>query len=611
METAFMEEKRLPLRRAICKSAVILVIMLVSMMMASVSSWQKISHRDIVMIQSGTFFFNIVVWATAGLYFWCGCDSSVMDGRMLEKILLSMCCVCSVSVYLCDGWYCAKLVGRDPAVVHEVVFADTLPWFSDGRVMLGAIFILVCTHMALPLRWISLGPLVILHECLFAFAVLGRVSPEPSVAGVFNLILFTGILVLVSVGKHRMETYEREAAIQLISEKVARCRSEFRVAQLEKSKESSIPRAADVASTVPSTTKSSLIFEACDAWGPIAELALKEQWLIESKELMFESEEPLGEGGCGVVVRAVYHGADVAVKFPWSTEQTDRDKSHLLSLLNEMRILRHLRHPNIVGFVGACVDVESSHVGLVLELVNGVSLEAYIEEVGAVNDRVPERRQLIFTIQCGIEYLHSRSPPIVHGDLKDTNIFACVQGHQGGTSATAKILDFGLSRVLTRNAKPLRGTFRWMAPEVARGGHRPALSADVFSFGKVVFFVASSTLPDATRTEKEIVEALLQGKVLKQQWPGDCVMQDEFETVVDACLEGAPQLRPLIDNALQTLDRGDAYLDALESTNTAVRETATSDGSAQGRIWVSTSNSSVTGSLSNLPPLSRKNMLEL
>eukprot|EP00927_Polykrikos_kofoidii_P081855 TRINITY_DN7973_c0_g1_i1.p1 TRINITY_DN7973_c0_g1~~TRINITY_DN7973_c0_g1_i1.p1 ORF type:complete len:141 (-),score=10.06 TRINITY_DN7973_c0_g1_i1:104-463(-) len=103
-----------------------------------------------------------------------------------------------------------------------------------------------------------------------------------------------------------------------------------------------------------------------------------------------------------------------------------------------------------------------------------------------------------------------------------------------------------------------------MAPEVARGGHRPALSADVFSFGKVVFFVASSALPNDHVTEEETMLALARGQVLQQQWPRDCVTRDMFETVVEICLEALPDQRPSIANVLQSLDHSQVYLEALE-----------------------------------------------
>merc|ERR1740123_1115429 len=87
-------------------------------------------------------------------------------------------------------------------------------------------------------------------------------------------------------------------------------------------------------------------------------------------------------------------------------------------------------------------------------------------------------------------YLHARRPPIVHGDLKGSNIFV----EHRALGPHAKLLDFGLARVLSRQIEPLGGTLRWAAPEVfARGVPTPA--ADVFSFDRVLFFVVVGKKP--------------------------------------------------------------------------------------------------------------------
>eukprot|EP00974_Lingulodinium_polyedra_P113246 10962139-Lingulodinium_polyedra.AAC.1 len=66
-------------------------------------------------------------------------------------------------------------------------------------------------------------------------------------------------------------------------------------------------------------------------------------------------------------------------------------------------------------------------------------------------------------------YLHSQCPRIVHGDLKGANVL--VTG--SGEGVCPKLLDFGLARVLTRNARPLGGALDWIAPEVFRRGSPP------------------------------------------------------------------------------------------------------------------------------------------
>jgi len=122
-------------------------------------------------------------------------------------------------------------------------------------------------------------------------------------------------------------------------------------------------------------------------------------------------------------------------------------------------------------------------VGLVLELVDGLALSGYITQEEPPPNQA--RLKLMRDVASALRYLHSRTPKVVHGDLKSGNIFveSCRE------LPIAKLLDFGLSWLLTRNAKPLGGTLVWMAPEVcARKKGSVDTPSDVFSFGCVMLF---------------------------------------------------------------------------------------------------------------------------
>ena len=87
-------------------------------------------------------------------------------------------------------------------------------------------------------------------------------------------------------------------------------------------------------------------------------------------------------------------------------------------------------------------------------------------------------------------YLHSLAVPIVHGDLKPANVMVEMRFDLNSRfEPLAKVIDFGLSRVPSRHAKPLGGTLHWTAPEVHRGSTLPSPSADIFAFGCIMFFM--------------------------------------------------------------------------------------------------------------------------
>jgi hypothetical protein len=110
----------------------------------------------------------------------------------------------------------------------------------------------------------------------------------------------------------------------------------------------------------------------------LVELGSRESWLIDAKDLRVRAREFLGSGGFGVVVGGSLHGTGVAVKILKKSDGQVHAR-HLLAVSNEMRILRHIRHPAIVLIFGACIDVANQNISLVLEHIIGTPLDRYID----------------------------------------------------------------------------------------------------------------------------------------------------------------------------------------------------------------------------------------
>jgi serine/threonine protein kinase len=112
----------------------------------------------------------------------------------------------------------------------------------------------------------------------------------------------------------------------------------------------------------------------------------------------------------------------------------------------------------------------------------------------------------LYEIACGLEYLHTCTPPIVHGDLKAVNLSICIISHIScelsiscqknilvDDSGHAVLCDFGMSQIIEEELEPSgtttsgvrEGTLRWSAPEVVSGENpgRSIPASDVWSFG--------------------------------------------------------------------------------------------------------------------------------
>jgi len=430
-------------------------------------------------------------------------------------------------------------------------------WFSDVIPALAIVgFSEIACHV-LEVRWLLAVPLKIIGAMMYVvIIVLGSLDP----AALFNLVLLTGILWLSLLAKRKLEIKERQAHCDLVNERQKRCEAEFRLSQVQSDSRKDPrkdPRKDSRNDPQHSEADTESIFGQFfetgngreDLEGLIANLAAlgkQEHWLVQGSELKLLPEQVLGRGGFGVVVKGVFHGCSVAVKL---ASDPAAMRSRLPELCNELRILRRLRHQNIVGLFG-CV-LEGSRIGLVCELVEGQTLDNYVLDEGETMD-VWNKFLALHGICSALQYLHTRPPPVVHGDVKDKNIMVEIYNDH----ARCKLLDFGLSRVLSSRVRPLGGTLCWMAPEVYRDrGQKPECSADVYSFGRLVYFVLTGRKPLGEYTEPQIKHMLLTATMPSTLWPGSNSLEHLGKALVDDCLTLDPTFRPSMADICEVLMR--------------------------------------------------------
>lgn len=179
------------------------------------------------------------------------------------------------------------------------------------------------------------------------------------------------------------------------------------------------------------------------------------RWVIPPSELKLGRR--IGSGSFGEVFSADWNGTEVALKQMHDKSLTG---AAVEEFSGEIKMMQGLRHPNIVLFLGAVIQAPT--LSIVCELMPLGSLHSLLhgKSRGGVelsrNGRL--RRQMAQDCARGMSYLHSRSSPVVHHDLKPANLL--VDSHW-----TLKVSDFGMSRLKHStylSCKSPGGTPEWM-----------------------------------------------------------------------------------------------------------------------------------------------------
>jgi serine/threonine protein kinase len=272
--------------------------------------------------------------------------------------------------------------------------------------------------------------------------------------------------------------------------------------------------------------------------------------IINPKEILLS--RIIGEGSFGRVWNGQWRNNAVAVKeFVFAQAAIaggSLQRNNIIEeIIGEAGVMACLRHPKILQLYGCSLTMQA--IWIVSELCVLGSLKMLL-----MNPKVDlpllKRLSMLLDIADGMQYLHNRSPPIIHRDLKSHNIFIqeTVPCH-----FVAKIGDWGSARaVALTGAKSMTqgvGTACWLSPEVINNAHF-SKSSDVYAFGIILWEVY---------TRQEIYEGLSAAQIiakvahegLRPQVPRDC----PWSTIMTKCWRQDPLERPNFEKILSSLGK--------------------------------------------------------
>ncbi|KAL4331932.1 hypothetical protein GQ457_07G009400 [Hibiscus cannabinus] len=249
--------------------------------------------------------------------------------------------------------------------------------------------------------------------------------------------------------------------------------------------------------------------------------------------------EEIGQGSYAVVYRGIWNGSDVAVKVYFAGEYKE---STLLDYKKEIDIMRKLRHPNVLLFMGAVYSQE--RLAIVTEFLPRGSLFKALHKNNQALD-IKRRMRMALDVARGMNYLHHRNPPIVHRDLKSSNLLV-------DRNWNVKVGDFGLSRwkngtFLT--TKSGRGTPQWMAPEVLRNEPSNEKS-DVFSFGVILWELMTVSIPWNNLNSLQVVGVV---GFMDRRLELPEGLDPHIDSIIRDCWQSNPENRPSFEDIINRM----------------------------------------------------------
>ncbi|KAJ7575172.1 kinase-like domain-containing protein [Mycena floridula] len=263
-----------------------------------------------------------------------------------------------------------------------------------------------------------------------------------------------------------------------------------------------------------------------------------------------EPRRPLFGGGFADVYKGSLKGQHVCLKVLRIFTQTMEMRAKLLKdFCREALLWKQLDHPNVLPFLGVTLELFAPSFCLVSPWMSNGNVMQYLEQNPGFS-----RINAVRDIAAAMQYLHEHKPPIVHADIRGTNVLVL-------DNLQCCLADFGLSVIaessgITGTSTASRaGSVRWMAPEIlSLSTHDAELnqtSRDIYAFACTFLEIYTEKHPfPEYRVDFKAAQEVSEGR--RPSRPPD-VFSDELWDLVEKCWRQDPGHRPSATDVVNSL----------------------------------------------------------
>jgi serine/threonine protein kinase len=289
----------------------------------------------------------------------------------------------------------------------------------------------------------------------------------------------------------------------------------------------------------------------------------------------YEVISQLGHGSMGVVYKVRHTVLDTILAIKVLSAHLTENAELVKRFYREARVMARLQHPNIARVIDVQHDEALGIHYFIMEYIKGQTLKEYVRERGG-SLGLYDVLNIIRQVARALNYSHNFNPPVIHRDIKPTNIMVEQETQR------VVVMDFGIAKELGESeltqAGAILGTFKYCPPEQMR--HEPLNGgADVYALGMVMYEIYTGAHLFKGLNEGDVVRKVLEPGEYEIPLPPK-TLPKFAATLSKAVKKDRNQRYGRMEDFLKDLDECWALLD--ETQPTVISTTRNTAGSAQG-----------------------------